>query len=153
MIKLRIMVLSISIVLLTPLTAIAETYSFIVQPFQSSVDTKRVYLPLAKYLSSMTGHKIELKTSPNFLAYWQSMKKGQYDLILDAAHLTDYRAEKMEYTVLAKVLDVVSLSTYWRGCPCEGKWEAAWDQAALAPPGSGASFLSLSLSLSQFVDC
>ena len=91
-------------------SALAESYNLIVQPFQSSADAKRIYTPLAKYLSETTGHNIELKTSPNFLAYWQSMKTGEYDLMLDAAHLTDYRAQKMQYRVLAKILDVVSLS-------------------------------------------
>ena len=44
---------------------------------------------------------------------------------------------------------VVSLNMYWRVRPGEVRWEAAWDQAALAPPGLGVSFLSLSLSLSK----
>jgi len=90
--------------------ATADTFSFIVQPFLPTAATKKAYTPMAEYLSKVTGHNIELKTSPNFLAYWQSMKTGQYDLTLDAAHLTDYRAQKMGYKVLAKVLDVVSLS-------------------------------------------
>lgn len=91
-------------------STLADTYSFIVQPFLTTADTKKAYTPLVQYLSKITGHKIELKTSPNFLAYWQSMKTGEYDLMLDAAHLTDYRAQKMNYTILAKVLDVVSLT-------------------------------------------
>ncbi len=38
------------------------------------------------------------------------MKKGNYDLILDAAHFTDYRIKNMHYTVLAKIPDTVSFS-------------------------------------------
>jgi len=97
---------------LTGLTtsAFADTYTFVVQPFLPSAETKKAYTPMADYLSKQTGHDIKLVTSPNFLAYWQTMKKGGYDLVLDAAHLTDYRANKMNYRVLAKVLDVVSLS-------------------------------------------
>lgn len=91
-------------------SAIADTYTLGIQPFLPSADTKKAYAPLASYLSKVTGHTIKLQTSPNFLAYWQSMKQGEYDLILDAAHLSDYRVKKMNYTILAKVLDVVSLT-------------------------------------------
>lgn len=90
--------------------ALADTFLFVVQPFLPSAETKKAYAPMAKYLSDVTGHTIKLITSPNFLAYWQTMKTGEYDLLLDAAHLTDYRAQKMNYKVLAKVLDVVSLT-------------------------------------------
>lgn len=106
----RRIVLAVFLIAGVSTNTLADTYSFIVQPFLTSAETKKVYAPLAKYLSEATGHTIQLKTSPNFLAYWQTMKKGGYDLVLDAAHLTDYRAAKMNYKVLAKVLDVVSLS-------------------------------------------
>ena len=52
---------------------------------------------------------VKLVTAVNFLAYWETMKKNNtYDLIVDAAHFTDYRAERMGYSVLAKIPDVVS---------------------------------------------
>lgn len=90
--------------------AAAETFNFCVQPIQSAAKTQAAFQPLADYLSKATGHQIKLVTSPNFLAYWQSMKRGDYDILLDGAHLTDYRAQKMNWSVIAKQLDKVSIS-------------------------------------------
>lgn len=87
----------------------AGEYNFVVQPILPPEQTKKAFLPLTEYLSKQTGHKINLITSINFLSYWETMKKNRkYDLILDAAHLTDYRVNRMGYTVLAKRPDVVS---------------------------------------------
>lgn len=87
----------------------AGEYNFIVQPILPPEQTKQAFLPLTDYLSKQTGHKITLITSINFLSYWETMKKNtKYDLVLDAAHLTDYRVKRMGYNVLAKRADAVS---------------------------------------------
>lgn len=94
--------------LFSPLGQAGE-YNFIVQPILPPEQTKKAFLPLTEYLSRQTGHKIKLITSLNFLSYWETMKRNtQYDLILDAAHLTDYRIKRMGYKVLAKRADAVS---------------------------------------------
>jgi phosphonate transport system substrate-binding protein len=90
--------------------AAADSFNFAVQPIQSAAKTQAAFQPLADYLSKATGHQIKLLTSPNFLAYWQSMKRGDYDILLDGAHLTDYRTQKMGWTAIAKQLDKVSIS-------------------------------------------
>ena len=91
------------------LTSVADEYSFVVQPILSPQKTVEAFTPLTEYLSEATGHKIRLVTAINFLSYWETMKKkGQYDFILDAAHLTDYRQQRMGYQVLVKRPDVVS---------------------------------------------
>ena len=93
------------------LTAQAANYSFVVQPILPPDQTKKAFMPLTNYLSKQTGHNIKLVTSINFLSYWETMKKGnEYDIILDAAHLTDYRLKRMGYKVLAKRADAVSYS-------------------------------------------
>ncbi|MDH5659828.1 MAG: PhnD/SsuA/transferrin family substrate-binding protein, partial [Gammaproteobacteria bacterium] len=48
--------------------------------------------------------------STSFISYWAKMKKGQFDLILDAAHFTDYRIKRMNYSVLAKIPNTESFS-------------------------------------------
>lgn len=90
--------------------AYAETFTLAVQPILPAAQTAKAYKPLSDYLAKKTGHKFELVTSPNFLAYWQEMKKGQYHFVIDGAHLTDYRIQKLGYKPLVKVLDVVSFS-------------------------------------------
>lgn len=91
-------------------SAVADTFTVGVQPILPAKATQAAYTPLMKYLEQKTGHKYQLVTAPNFLSYWQEMKKGKYQITLDAAHLADYRSQKMGYKVIAKVLDVVSFT-------------------------------------------
>jgi len=87
----------------------AATYTFVVQPILPPDRTVEAFTPLTDYLSKKTGHTFKLVTALNFLSYWQNMKKGgKYDFMLDAAHLTDYRIQRMNYKVLAKRADAVS---------------------------------------------
>ena len=93
------------------LSAHAETYNLVVQPIQSQKVTRESYQPLADYLSKATGQDIKIVTAINFVAYWQTMRHGKkYDLVLDAAHLTDWRIKKMHYIPLAKISSVVSFT-------------------------------------------
>jgi len=96
-------------------TAHAAEYTLVVQPVQSPETTTTAFQPLADYLSKATGQQIKLVTALNFLTYWETMKKGdQYDLILDAAHFTDYRIKRLNYIPLVKVASVVSFSLVTR---------------------------------------
>jgi len=88
----------------------AETYTLIIQPIQSPKVTKQSYQPLADFLSKATGQTIKLVTARNFVTYWQTMRKGKYDLVMDAAHFTDWRIQKLGYTPLAKINSVVSFT-------------------------------------------
>lgn len=91
--------------------AAAEPFNLVVQPIQSPEVTQEAFEPLTQYLSEATGQRIRLVTARNFVAYWETMKKKeQYDLVLDAAHLTDYRVKRMDFTPLAKVTSVVSIA-------------------------------------------
>lgn len=95
----------------TSLSTSAGTLNLVVQPILPAKRTVTFYKPLADYLSAKTGETITIVAAANFMAYWETMKKNeQYDLILDAAHFTDYRIKKMGYKVLAKVPDKVSYS-------------------------------------------
>lgn len=90
----------------------AAEYKMAVQPILPQDKLKENYQPLADYLSAETGHTITISTQRNFLFYWTKMRKQQkgFDLVLDAAHFTDYRIKKQGYTVLAKLPDTVSFS-------------------------------------------
>jgi len=104
-----ILLLAVGIVLVAP--ARAANYQLAIQPILSKSKTEQAYQPLAVYLSRVTGHTITVKASMNFLGYWESMRRGKgYDLVLDAAHFTDFRDRRMKYTVLAKLQDTVTFS-------------------------------------------
>lgn len=82
-----------------------------VQPILSEAKTKKAFKPLADYISKITGKQVVVKTMPNFMAYWSTIRLADsYDLILDAAHFTDYRSKKLGYKILAKIPDTVSYS-------------------------------------------
>ncbi|MCK4742662.1 MAG: PhnD/SsuA/transferrin family substrate-binding protein [Sulfuriflexus sp.] len=92
-------------------TAHAEQYKLLIQPILSKQRTETFYKPLADYLSEATGHDIKVVGMSNFLAYWNAMRKGdEYQLILDAAHFTDFRIKRNNYNVLVKVYDTVTYS-------------------------------------------
>ena len=86
-----------------------------IQPVLSETQTRAAFAPFAEYLSQISGKRVTIVTRPNFLAYWDTLRKGAgYDLVLDAAHFTDYRVQKLGFTVLAKIPDSVSYSLIMR---------------------------------------
>jgi len=90
---------------------IAAEYKLAIQPTLPANEIMKSYQPLADYLSTQTGHKITIVTHRNFLSYWEKMKKSKtFDLVFDAAHFTDYRIQRKDYQVIAKVPDTVSFT-------------------------------------------
>ena len=90
----------------------AAEYTLAIQPILPQKELQKNFQPLADYLSKVTGHTITITTQRNFLFYWTKMRKRQkgFDLVLDAAHFTDYRIRTQGYTILAKLPDTVSFS-------------------------------------------
>lgn len=89
----------------------AAGYALYVQPILSEEETRRAFTPLCQFITQVASQPCEVRTSPNFLAYWDTIRRGeQVDFVIDAAHFTDYRAAKQGYKVLAKVPDTVSYS-------------------------------------------
>lgn len=116
-----------------------------IQPVLSEAATRTAFAPLANYLQTVTGKKVVIKTMPNFLSYWDLVRKPeQYDLSLDAAHFTDYRADKGEFEVLAKIPDFVSYSIVVRqeNLVFEPSELTAKSIATLGAPSIGAARLS-----------
>jgi ABC-type phosphate/phosphonate transport system substrate-binding protein len=89
----------------------ALEFQLSIQPVLPKNEIIKVYQPLADYLSSKIGHTVKIRAYSNFLTYWTQMRKNNgFDLVLDAAHFTDYRAQKNHFDVLAKIPDTVSFS-------------------------------------------
>jgi ABC-type phosphate/phosphonate transport system substrate-binding protein len=108
-------VLTLNLLPLSSNGAVAEDLRLAIQPVLSQARTQTVFEPLARYLEEKTGRKVKILTMPNFLAYWDLVRRpGQYDLSFDAAHFTDYRAHKENFEVLAKIPDFVSYSVVVR---------------------------------------
>jgi hypothetical protein len=94
-------------------TARAEVSELVlgVAPLLDETETQALYQPLCDYLATAAHLPCRISASPNFLAYWETMRRGkEYNLILDEAHFTDYRTQKMSYVVLAKIPNTVTYS-------------------------------------------
>lgn len=97
-------------------SVMAAELNLYVQPIESVASTERAFQPLADYLSKKIGYTVHVKTESNFLTYWEIMRRDKgFDLVLDAAHFTDYRDQQQNYHVLAKVPDTVSFSLVTSG--------------------------------------
>jgi len=128
-----------------PLCADSSDLRLAIQPVLSESRTRAAFAPLADYLQKVTGRKVVIKTMPNFLSYWDLVRKpDQYDLSLDAAHFTDYRADKGDFEVLAKIPDFVSYSIVVRqeNLVFEPSELTAKSIATLGAPSIGAARLN-----------
>ena len=95
----------------TPARAAGDTLVLLIQPILSEEQTKKVFQHLVDYLEKASGKKCVIRTMPNFIAYWDTLRRaGSYDLVLDAAHFTDYRVQKQGFKILAKIPEAVSYS-------------------------------------------
>jgi phosphonate transport system substrate-binding protein len=119
-------------------TCLAEDYMLAIQPVQSKQATLKAYQPLAQYLSEATGDHFKVVTELNFLTYWEHMRhKHDYDLVLDAAHFTDFRVKRQNYEVLVKIPDTVSYSLVTPGdVPLFDAQELIGKRVATAPSPS-----------------
>jgi phosphonate transport system substrate-binding protein len=96
---------------MTSAAASAADYYVSIQPVLPADQIEKNYAPLAEYLSNRTGHTFHIKSYRNFLTYWARMQKAKdMHFIFDAAHFTDYRVQRKNYKVLAKIPYTVSFS-------------------------------------------
>ena len=112
MFNVRLKSIALALLASTAFTAKAAEPELVllIQPILSEERTRQAFQPLADYIGAAAGRRCRIQTLPNFLAYWDVVRRGNYDLALDAAHFTDYRAQKMGFTILAKIPDGVSYS-------------------------------------------
>ena len=89
----------------------ADTLTLSIQPALIPNSTAATYSSLSKYLSKATGHTIKVSIAKNLQSHWASLsRKDDVDMVLEAAHFTDYRRKTMGYQVIAKVEGVISFS-------------------------------------------
>jgi hypothetical protein len=92
----------------------AADLKLMVEPFYTPDRAAEVYQPLVAYLSTTTGHRIELLTPRNYHFFWRDVRQNvPVDLMIAEPPITDYRiqrfgavplvrtAEPTRYTLLA----------------------------------------------------
>ena len=94
----------------------AAPLTLAVQPVLGAKATRVAFSPLARFLGQILGRPCRVVTSPNFLAYWESMRQRPGPtFVLDAAHFTDFRLTHLHYHVLVKEPGTISYSLVVRG--------------------------------------
>ena len=75
-----------------------------IAPFLPESELAEAYTPFAEHLSSEIGQPVELKLYPSYLAFWEATRSGSndYDIVLDAAPVTDFRAQRQNWRVIAR---------------------------------------------------
>lgn len=115
----------------------AATYTLAIEPSDSSSRLEQLYRPLADYLSQSTGETFEIQLAPNYLAYWQRIKKGgAYDFIIDSPHLTDYRIKHQNFLPLMRANGDMSFSvvTLKQSADIKAEGLVGKNVASLGPP-------------------
>lgn len=127
-----------------PTRAAEHELVLLIQPILSEERTRQVFRPLADYIAAAAGRPCRIQTLPNFLAYWDVVRRGNYDFAFDAAHFTDYRAQKMGFSILAKIPDGVSYSLIVSDSQLifDPQELAGKRVATLGPPSIGAARLN-----------
>ena len=67
---------------------------FCAGPTHSPAVSRELYGPLVAYLEQATGRKIDLQTSPNFVAYSNRVQRGDYDILFHGPHFAGWRLER-----------------------------------------------------------
>lgn len=86
----------------------------LVQPLPREERAVTSYQPLAQYIETLTGRHCVIQAPSNFHAYWDLLRRNNYDIAFDGPHFTDYRTNKFGFNVLAKIPDNVSYSLVMR---------------------------------------
>ena len=98
-----------------PAFAAGDELVLAVQPILDEEQTRKAFQPLCDYLGQAAKRPCRLFTSPNFYAYWDKVRVSTaFNLVLDAAHFTDYRVQKLGFQVLAKIPNTVTYSLVTR---------------------------------------
>ena len=97
--------------LLLPALADADDrLRLLIQPLPRDERTVRSYQPLAQYIEALTGRSCTIQIPPNFPAYWDVLRRNDYDIAFDGPHFTDYRTNKLGFNPLVKAPDNASYS-------------------------------------------
>lgn len=87
----------ILVFLVWPGVARGESYVFSAPPAENRTDSNKIYQPLARFMSEVSGKNIVFKYSGNWVNYIRDMQNDSYDFVIDAPHFVSWRIEKIEH--------------------------------------------------------
>lgn len=90
-------------------SARAADLKLMVEPFYTPDRAAEVYQPLIAYISSATGHKIELLTPRNYHFFWRDVRQNvAVDLMIAEPPITDFRIQRFGAVPLVRTAEPTS---------------------------------------------
>ena len=91
---------------------LAQQYTFVSPPYIPQDQAQQIYLPFIAYINEFSANKFSFKRERNWHTYLKSLRNGNYDLILEEAHIVGWQVRNNNYTPLVRLAgsaDVVIL--------------------------------------------
>jgi ABC-type phosphate/phosphonate transport system substrate-binding protein len=85
---------------------------FTAPPRETPDEGKKIYQPIAEFLSKALGKKVVYQHPETWGLYRTKMLNGSYDLIFDDPHFASYRVENLNYTILVKLPEQNELAVF-----------------------------------------
>lgn len=111
--------------------------TFTSPPRESKQEGKRIYQPVADYLSKAIGQRVVYKHAGTWGIYQAYMQKKKYDIIFDGPHFVAWRMAKLDHTPVARLAGSLSFAIITRheeNAPKKVKKLAGHRLCGLAPP-------------------
>jgi len=129
------LLLACSLLLISSQALSALTFSS--PPRETKQEGKRIYKPIADYLSKALGQSVVYKHAGSWGIYQAYMQKEKYDIIFDGPHFVAWRMAKLNNTPVAKLpgnLSFVIITRKEKSAPKNVKKLAGHRLCGLAPP-------------------
>jgi ABC-type phosphate/phosphonate transport system substrate-binding protein len=81
----------------------AAEYILSASPTERELASRKIFEPIAAYLSETIGERFVFEYAQNWPAYSRNMQASRYDLVFDAPNFVGWRVEKIEHTPLARL--------------------------------------------------
>jgi ABC-type nitrate/sulfonate/bicarbonate transport system substrate-binding protein len=75
-------------------------------PRETAEEAELLYKPIADYLSQVIGKRVVYKYPGTWGVYRTEMLNGSYDIVFDGPHFVDYRVQKLQHNLLAKMPEI-----------------------------------------------
>jgi len=76
---------------------------FSAPPRGSEADERAMYEPLAKAMTRAIGEEVKYVYPNGFLEYSVKMQKGEYDIVFDGPHFSQWRVENLHHSILVNL--------------------------------------------------
>ena len=106
-------------------------------PREAKQEGKRIYKPVAEYLSKVLGQKVVYKHAGSWGIYQAYMQKKEYDIVFDGPHFVAWRMAKIDHVPVARLpgsLSFVIVTRRDESAPKNIKKLAGRRLCGLAPP-------------------